>query len=85
MIEWVMEDSEIRAICEESEMDYSRLSESDKLAVRNYIEAYPSSPSSLKEEDIVYLRQKACLAVVQDRMRRVGEWLTQNNRHRDIE
>jgi hypothetical protein len=70
-----MKDSEVRAICEESGMDYSRLSEKDKQAVRNYIAAYLSSPSSLKEEDIIHIRQKAYLAVAQDRMRRVDEWL----------
>ena len=51
-----MEDSAmLREICEESGMDYSRLSERDKQAVRDYIAAYLSTPSSLKEEDIAYL------------------------------
>ena len=75
-----MEDSEIRAICEESGMDYSRLSERDKQAVRDYIAFYLSSPSSLREEDIIHIRQKAYLAVAQDRMRRVGEWLAKQRR-----
>jgi len=78
-----MKDSKIRAICEESGMDYSRLSERDKQAVRNYIAVYLSSPSSLKKEDIIYIRQKAYLAVAQDRMRRLGAWLNQNTQHRD--
>lgn len=76
-----MEDSEIRTICEESGMDYSRLSERDKQVVRDYIAVYLSSHSSLNEEDIIHIRQKAYLAVSQDRMRRVGEWLNRNSQH----
>ncbi len=75
-----MEDSELRAICEESGMDYSRLSERDKQAVRNYIAVYLSSPSSLREEDIIYIRQKAYLAVVQDRGQRLNEWLARKQK-----
>lgn len=62
----------LRTVCAESGMDYSKLSEQDKQAVSDYITACPET--SLPTEQAAYLRQKAYLAVMQDRLRRFGTW-----------
>ena len=62
----------LRLVCEESGMNFARLSAHDKQALSDYIAAYPEI--SLSSEQAVYLRQKAYLAVLQHRLRRFGTW-----------